>query len=297
GSGDRVGSLAASVAGVEFVTPAGSVHALRRGDDGFEGAVVSLGALGVMVTVDLDIVPSFDVAQTVFEGLPWDGVLADLAEVTGLGYSTSMFTTWRDPDVIDQLWVKARIDSPAPVPVDVLGAPRAAENRHPLPGVSAVNCTPQLGVPGRWLDRLPHFRMGFQPSNGDELQSEYLVPRRHAVGALSALRSLAGRIAPLVQVCEIRTVAADRLWLSPSFETDAVALHFTWLPDQRGVEAFLPDLEAALEPFAARPHWGKLFARRDVAALYPRWSDFAALRDRFDPRGVLRNEWMSELGL
>ena len=139
--------------------------------------------------------------------------------------------------------------------------------------------------------------MGFQPSNGEELQSEYLVPRRHAVEALGTLRSLASRIAPLLQVCEVRTVAADALWLSSSYETDAVALHFTWLPDQPGVEAFLPDLEAALAPFDARPHWGKLFVRHDVAELYPRWSDFAALREKFDPRGVLRNEWLSDLGL
>ena len=243
-------SLAASVARVEFVTPDGELHALARGDADFEGAVVSLGALGVMVAIDLDIVPSFEIAQTVFEGLPWDGVLADLDAVTGLGYSTSMFTTWRDADVVDQLWMKARVDAGAAVPDEVLGARPAPVDRHPLPGVSAVNCTPQLGSAGPWLDRLPHFRMGFQPSNGEELQSEYLVPRRHAVDALGTLRSLAGRIAPLLQVCEVRTVAADALWLSSSYETDAVAMHFTWLPDQPGVEAFLPDLEAALAPFA-----------------------------------------------
>ncbi|MGC5170941.1 FAD-binding protein [Microbacterium sp. DT81.1] len=297
GSGDRVPSLAASVARVEFVTPDGDLHSLKRGDADFEGAVVSLGALGVMVAIDLDIVPSFEIAQTVFEGLPWDGVLADLDAVTALGYSTSMFTTWRDADVVDQLWMKARVDAGGTVPDEVLGARPAPQDRHPLPGVSAVNCTPQQGSAGPWLDRLPHFRMGFQPSNGEELQSEYLVPRRFAVEALGTLRSLAGRISPLLQVCEVRTVASDGLWLSSSYETDAVGLHFTWLPDQPGVEAFLPDLEAALAPFDARPHWGKLFVRRDVGRLYPRWSDFAALRERFDPRGVLRNDWMAELGL
>jgi xylitol oxidase len=279
------------------MTPDGDLLALARGDEGFEGAVVSLGALGVMVAIDLDIVPSFQIAQTVYEGLPWDRVLADLGAVTGLGYSTSMFTTWRDADMVDQLWLKARADAATATPDDVLGARPAPVARHPLPGVSAVNCTPQLRSAGPWLDRLPHFRMGFQPSNGDELQTEYLVPRRHAVDALGTLRSLAGRIAPLLQVCEVRTVAEDGLWLSSSYETDAVALHFTWLPDQPGVEAFLPDLEAALAPFHARPHWGKLFHRRDVAGLYPRWSDFAALRERFDPRGVLRNDWLGELGL
>lgn len=296
GSGDRVPSLAAAVAGVSFVSPDGVLHTLARGDEGFDGAVVSLGALGVAVSFDLDIEPSFEVAQTVFEDLPLDAVLADLDAVTRLAYSTSMFTTWQDPDVIEQLWVKARTDGPA-VPAEVLGGPAARVARHPLPSMSAEHCTQQLGVPGRWLDRLPHFRLDFQPSNGDELQTEYLVPRSRAVEAISALRGLAAQIAPLLQVCEIRTVAADGLWLSPAYDTDAVALHFTWMPDQPGVEAFLPTLEAALAPFPARPHWGKLFARRSVAELYPRWRDFAVLCARYDPRGVMRNDWMAELGL
>lgn len=296
GSGDRVPSLAASVAAVSFVSPDGVLHRLTRGDTGFDGVVVSLGALGVAVSFDLDIQPSFEIAQTVFENLPLDAVLEDLDAVTGQGYSTSMFTTWQRADVIEQLWVKARTDGPA-VPEQVLGAEAAPVARHPLPTMSAEHCTEQLGVPGPWLDRLPHFRLDFQPSNGDELQSEYLVARPHAVAAIKALRALAPQIAPLLQVCEIRTVAADTLWLSPAYGTDAVALHFTWLPDQPGVEAFLPTLEAALAPFEARPHWGKLFARRDVAALYPRWSDFAVLCARYDPRGVMRNDWLAELGL
>lgn len=295
GSGDRVGSLAASVAAVELVTPGGELRRIERGDPDFDGVVVSLGALGVVVSLDLDIVPTFTLAQTVYEGLPLDGILADLDAVTGLAYSTSLFTTWRDPDVIDQLWLKARVDEP--VPDAVLGARPASGPRHPLPGVSAVNCTPQLGEPGPWLDRLPHFRMGYRPSQGDELQTEYLVPRRHAVAAIEALRGLADRIAPLLLIAEVRTVAADTLWLSPAFGTDAVALHFTWAPDQPGVEALLPTLDAALAPLDARPHWGKLFARRDLAGLYPRWADFARLRADFDPRGTLRNDWLAGIGL
>ena len=172
--------------------------------------------------------------------------------------------------------------------------------RHPLPGVSPENCTDQLGVPGAWLDRLPHFKLGFTPSNGAELQSEYLVPR----GARGARPSRPcgcspPRIAPLLQVCEVRTVAADELWLSPAFGTDVIGIHFTWLPDQPAVEAFLPVLEAALAPFAARPHWGKLFTMSgaEVAALYPRFADFAVLRHRLDPRGVFRNAFTEALGL
>ncbi|WP_443218462.1 FAD-binding protein [Rathayibacter sp. YIM 133350] len=295
GSGNTVRSLAGAVAALELMTPDGELLALGRGDRDFAGAVVNLGALGVVTTLDLEIEPSFTVAQTVYEGLDWDAVLADLSAVTGLGYSTSLFTTWRSRDRVDQLWLKQR--APFAAPAEVLGAAPADAPRHPLPGISAENCTQQLGVPGAWLDRLPHFKLGFTPSNGDELQSEYLVPRRHAAAAINALRELSASIAPLVQVTEVRTIAADALWLSMASETDAVALHFTWLPDQAAVEAFLPTLERALEPFEPRPHWGKLFASVDGGERYPRWEDFVRLRERLDPRGVLRNPFLERLGL
>lgn len=301
GSGDTVASLAAAVAGVELLTADGELRMFRRGDPHFAGVVVSLGALGFVTALELDIVPAFEVAQTVYERLPLDAVLDDLGAVTGLGYSVSMFHTWREPDVIDQLWVKRRADAAGPAPDDVLGAAKASAKRHPLPGVSADSCTDQLGAPGAWFDRLPHFKLEFTPSNGDELQSEFLVPRRHAVAAIRAMRDLAGAIAPLLQVCELRTVARDDLWLSPACGTDVVGIHFTWLPDQPGVERLLRVIEGALEPLGARPHWGKLFtldgAAERMPRLYAHWNDFTALRRRLDPRGVFGNDFLSRLGL
>lgn len=301
GSGDRVGSLASAVAGLELVTSAGEVLTVRRGDPGFEGHVVALGALGIVTSVELDIEPSFQVAQTLYEDLPLDAVLDDLDSVTSVAYSTSMFTTWRRPDVVDQLWTKRRVDAPGAAPADVLGALPAREKRHPLPGVSAEFCTEQLGEPGPWFARLPHFKLEFTPSNGEELQSEFLVPRRRAAEAIGAIRALASRIAPIVQVCELRTIAADTLWLSPAYETDAFAIHFTWVKDQPAVEALLPVIQAELAPFSARPHWGKLFdvahTRERLTQLYPRWDDFAALRARLDARGAFRNGFLASLGL
>lgn len=301
GSGDAVASLAAAVAGVELLTADCELLTFRRGDRDFEGVVVSLGALGIVTALELDIVPAFEVAQTVYERLPLDAVLDDLDAVTGLGYSVSMFHTWRDPDVVDQLWVKRRTDAVGSLPSDVLGAAKATAKRHPLPDVSAESCTDQLGEPGAWFDRLPHFKLEFTPSNGEELQSEFLVPRRHAVAAIRALRDLAGAVAPLLQVCELRTVARDELWLSPAYDTDVLGIHFTWQPDQPGVERLLPVIEGALEPLDARPHWGKLFtldgAAERMPRLYPRWNEFAALRRRLDPRGVFGNDFLTRLGL
>jgi len=299
GSGDRVPPLSAAVAAVELMTADGEVRTLRRGEADFDGAVVSLGAMGVVVSLELDVVDRFEIAQTVYERVPVDAVLAELDAVTSLGYSVSTFTTWRDPDHFDQVWLKRRADDPVKAPATLLGASRATRSLHPLPGASAVACTPQLGVSGPWFERLPHFLLEFTPSSGEELQSEYFVERGRAVDALAALRALSASIVPLLQVSEIRTMAGDAQWLSPTRGQDTVAFHFTWIADQPRVEALLPVIEEALAPFQARPHWGKLFAARGeaVRAHYPRADRFIDLRDRLDPRGVFLNPYLHEIGL
>jgi xylitol oxidase len=229
----------------------------------------------------------------VFERLAWDALPEHFEEVTARGYSVSLFTLLGD--AVDQVWVKSRVTDPDDQHSgELFGARAATSERHPIPGMDPVNCTPQLGRPGPWSDRLPHFRMGFTPSAGDEIQSEYLVARRYAMPAIDAIRGLSGVIRPLLQVCEIRTVAADRLWMSPQYERDSVGLHFTWRRDQRGVERALAEIEAALAPFEARPHWGKAFLAdaATMAGLYPRLPDFAALAARLDPRAAFRNAWL-----
>ncbi|HTN57493.1 MAG TPA: D-arabinono-1,4-lactone oxidase [Protaetiibacter sp.] len=300
GSGVRNGSLATAVRSIEFVDGTGEIVTLRRGEPDFAGAVVALGALGFVTRLELDVEPTFAVAQTVYRELPLVAVLDSFGELTALGYSVSLFTTWNDPDTIDQLWLKRRVDRDAEAPGRVLGALPSPTAMHPIAGVDPVHCTEQLGVPGPWLDRLPHFRLEFTPSNGDELQTEYLVPRATALDALRAVRSLASRIRPLLQVTEVREVAADELWLSGAYASDVVALHFTWRPDQRAVDALLPELEHRLLPLGARPHWGKRFAA-DAAALeplYPRLAEFRDLARRHDPRGVFVNDYLrAKLGL
>ncbi len=290
GSGVRNGNLATAVAALELVTSAGEVLCLARGDADFDGAVVGLGALGAVTRITLDVEPAFDVRQRVLEGLRWDALAAHVDEVMSCGYSVSVFTRFRE--TVDQVWVKSRAGEPEPD--DLFGAVPAAVDRHPILGLDPTPCTPQLGRPGLWSDRLPHFRMGFTPSAGEELQSEYLVPRRHALAAVDAVRGLAGRIRPLLLVCEIRTVAADRLWLSTSYDRDSVAIHFTWERRPAEVATLLPDLERALAPFEPRPHWGKVFAAEaaELAPRYERHADFVRLAERLDPRGAFRNDWL-----
>ena len=293
GSGDANGNLATAAAGLEIVTSSGDVVETVRGEQDFDGLVVGLGAVGAVARVTLDVVPAYEVRQRVFEGLSWDAYLERFDEVTSHGYSVSVFTRWGES--VDQIWVKSRItDEPERVDDDLFGAVAATVDRHPILGIDAAPCTPQLGRPGLWSDRLPHFRMGFTPSSGEELQSEFLLPRRHAAGAIQAVRALAGGIAPVLQVSEIRTVAADQLWMSTSYGEAAVGIHFTWKREPEAVEAALTQIEAALAPFGARPHWGKVFNAdaAEIFPLYERLPDFVRLVERFDPRGAFRNPWL-----
>lgn len=301
GSGDAIGSLASAVRGLTILTPSGETRVLQRGDADFDGAVVSLGALGVVLDVTLDVEPTYQVAQHVFERPDWDAVLADFDAVTSIGTSVSLFSTWEHTDAVDQIWVKQRLPEAREAAreslFERLGAVPAVSKRHPILGVDPVACTEQLGVAGPWFERLAHFKLDFTPSAGAELQSEYLVPRADAVAAIQAVRTLAGRIAPLLLVSEIRTVRADDLWLSSSSGADVVGIHFTWRPDEAGVRELLPAIEAAL-PGTARPHWGKVFTLdgAEVRTRYPHWADFAALAARYDPDRRLVNPYLQRLG-
>jgi xylitol oxidase len=216
-------------------------------------------------------------------------------EITSSAYSVSLFTQWRGR-TIDQVWLKHRVTEAEAFepPGDVFGAALATAPRHPIPGVSPAACTEQLGVPGPWHERLPHFRMDHTPSSGDELQSEYQVPRRQAVDALLVIDGLRDQISPLLQISEVRTIAADQLWMSPSFGRESVAIHFTWKPDWEGVRQLLPRIEAALAPFEPRPHWGKLFTipRDQLRTRYPKCPEFETLLRRHDPLGKFRNGFL-----
>ena len=290
GSGSGLRGLASAVSAVELVTADGELRTYSR-DRELPGLVVGLGAFGVVTRMTLDLVPAFDVRVDVFDGLPWKVAFEDFDAVMDSAYSVSMFTNWTGRS-IDQVWLKTRL--PGEAPRGFPGAVPADGPRHPAhaAGVSAENCTEQLGVPGPWYERIPHFKLAFTPSVGNEIQSEFFVPRRFAVQAMEAVRTLGPRLAPVLLVSEIRTVAEDELWLSPFHGGDRVALHFTWRPDQPGVEAVLPELEDRLAPFAARPHWGKLFHGAALDLRYPKLPEFRELAARLDPDGKFRNPFL-----
>ncbi len=293
GSGDTNASLATAVAGLTLMDGSGASRTVRRGDPDHDGTVVGLGALGIVTTLTLDVEPAFDVRQDVWTDLPYAAVADHFDEITASGYSVSLFTDFSDAGFA-QAWVKSRT---AEAPTEFFGARPATKQLHPDIGAVAEGVTQQGGIVGPWLERLPHFRLEFTPSHGAELQGEYLVPRARALDALDAFRSLRPRLEGLLRVSELRTVAADDLWLSSAYGTDVVGFHLTWVQDEEAVYAVLPDLEAALLPLGARPHWGKCFSATaaDLEPLYPRLGDFRALRDRVDPDRTFGNAFLDRV--
>jgi xylitol oxidase len=297
GSGENNGNLATAISGIEFVTASGDVVKLSPKDSAadFHGAVVGLGALGAITRITLNVQPTYQVRQYVYLDLPLRQMQDHFDEIEASGYSVSLFTDWRNKK-ISEVWIKSRLGAgrPFPAPSEFFGAKLARQNVHPIAGVSAENCTEQMGVPGPWYDRLPHFRMGFTPSAGKELQTEYLMPRRHAVEAILAVERLQDQISPHLFISEIRTIAADDLWMSTAYKQPSVAIHFTWKQDWPAVKNVLPVVERELGPFEPRPHWGKLFALApaEVRRRYEKLDDFRRLCTKYDPKAKFRNEFL-----
>jgi len=299
GSGQKNGNLATAASGLEIVTADGNVVNLSRERDPetFNGAVVGLGALGVITKVTLDIQPSFKMRQYVYENLPLSELKDHFDAIESSGYSVSLFTDWQKQRV-NEVWIKNRIEEGQAFHAtpEFFGAKLATKNLHPIAALSPENCTEQMGVPGAWYERLPHFRMGFTPSAGKELQSEYFVPRQHAVKAILAVERLHDQVSPALLISEIRTIAADNLWMSPCYEQDCVTIHFTWKPDWPTVSQLLPVIERELAPFNARPHWGKLFtiSPAEFKRIYKKMPEFIELSKQYDPHGKFRNEFLNK---
>jgi alditol oxidase len=298
GSGEKNGNLSTAVSGLEIVTASGYVVVLSRKKDGdkFSGAVVGLGALGAITKVTLEIQPTFMARQWVYENMPMEALKAHFDEIEAAGYSVSLFTDWRNKN-INEVWIKERIGGAKQfeAKAEWFGAKLAKKNLHPIAELGAENCTEQMGVPGPWYERLPHFKMGFTPSAGKELQSEFFVPRQDAVEAIFAVEKLHEKISPHLLITEIRTIAADDLWLSPCYQRDSVAIHFTWQQDWPAVKTVLPDIEKTLSPFGVRPHWGKLFTMEPAVlrSRYKRLPEFVELAKKYDPQGKFRNEFLN----
>jgi alditol oxidase len=298
GSGEKNGNLATAVSALEIVAGTGDVVKLSRQQDAelFKGAVVGLGALGVITKISLDIQPTYQMRQYVYENLSFTAMKDHFDAIQSAAYSVSLFTDWQNQR-FSEVWLKSREEKGHAFNAkpEFYGAQLATKNLHPIAELSAENCTEQMGISGPWYERLPHFRMGFTPSAGKELQSEYFVPRRHAVEAILAVERLRDQITPHLLITEIRAIAADDLWMSPCYQQPCVTIHFTWKQDWPAVQKLLPVIEKELSPFQARPHWGKLFTMppRQLHSHYKKLPEFIALTKKFDPTGKFRNDFLT----
>lgn len=297
GSGNTNGNLSTAVSGMEFVTADGELVTLTRERDGdhFRLAVVGLGGFGVQTKITLDVLPTFQVRQVVYENLPFQKLERHLDEIFASGYSVSLFTDWQNHRAT-QVWIKSRVEAgkTSEAKPEFFGAKIATKKLHPLAGHSAENCTEQMGIPGPWYERLPHFRMNFTPSSGAELQSEYFVPRDQAYEAILAVEKLKDHIAPHLFISEFRTIAADDLWMSPCYRRPSMTIHFTWKPEWAAVKNVLPMIEEQLAPFHARPHWAKLFtmAPARLQSLCEKLPAYKDMLKQYDPNGKFRNEFL-----
>ncbi len=298
GSGVNNGNLASAVKGIEFINAKGELVTLSEKDgDEFHGAVVGLGALGVVTSVTLKIEPAYNAYQWVYENLPVTDLERNFETVMSAAYSVSLFTDYQK-DSINEVWMKFKTEEGKDTkqPAAYLNAVAAARDMHPIAALSAEHCTPQMGVVGPWYERLPHFKMGFTPSSGKELQTEYFVPFENAMDAYKAIAAMGKDIGPHLMISEIRSIAADDLWMSMAYKRKSIAFHFTWKQENEAVVALMPRIEKALEPFNPRPHWGKLFtiSREQLSKAYPRMADFRALAEKHDPQGKFRNEYLKQ---
>jgi alditol oxidase len=297
GSGDRHGILSTAVSAMELVKSDGSLVTVDRSNPDLKALAVGLGAFGVITRLVLDIQPTYLMRQDVYRNAPWDTVLDALDEVMASAYSVSLIGDFGSP-VLRELWQKTRVESapdadqqPEPVPESLHGGTWYDDAEAPPDHTLNV----RAGIAGPWSERLPHFRLDAPPSaGGDELQTEYFVDRRHAVNALQTLRSLGDRISPHLHATEIRTAAADDLWLSPAYQRDSLCIGFTWRNHPTQVMALLPDLQAALATYQPRPHWGKLFVfnDEDLARRFPRLPEFLGLTATYDPTGKFTNAFI-----
>ena len=298
GSGLLNGSMATGVTGIEFMNGRGELVSLSKEKDGelFNGAIVNIGALGMVTAMTLALQPAFNMRQWVFRELPVGELEKNFKAIMSAGYSVSLFTDWRKK-TINQVWIKNKTGKNDSFPNGFYGAQQSSGNLHPLEELSPENCTDQLGAEGPWYDRLPHFKMGFTPSSGTELQTEYFIPFEFAWEGFRAIEKLNARISPHLYVSEIRSIAEDAHWMSPFYKKTCVAFHFTWKQNWNEVKLLLPMIEEVLEPFKPLPHWGKLFSMQPqvLQRRLQRLNDFKDLMVENDPEGKFRNQFIDSI--
>ncbi len=289
GSGIKNQSLANQVISLDIVTCEGELRHIDRTNPAFSALVVGLGLGGIVYQYELKVEPTFEIRQVIYPQIPFDILQRNFDEIMGTAYSVSYFTDWSS-DQVGNLWCKFRDNEV--IPKSVGGNSKAESKYHPIPSVDPTACTDQFGESGDWHQRLPHFRLEFTPSVGEEIQTEFFIDRKDAAAALDVISKLGDVIYPLLWITELRTIAADELWLSGAYQRDTVAIHFTWKKVD-AIYSVIQKVEDALRPFNYRPHWGKVFTAdaKYLSTVYPRMGEFKALILALDPSKKFENSF------
>ncbi len=294
GSGSSNTVLSNAVVEIEMILASGEKLLLNQQNlEEFNGFIVSFGALAVFTRLKLKIVKSFSIKQIVYENITSKSVSEYFDEIFDNAYSVSYFNSWAKNST-GQIWMKFLSDKDtSTLPKNAFGGNLAVANQHPVKVNDPSTCTEQMGAPGKWLYRLPHFKLDSSPASGDEVQTEYLVDRKYVKEYIEELSLIGDEIADKVYATEIRTIKADNLWLSGAYERPTVGFHFTW-KKSADIETFLPKIEQILGQNGGRPHWGKLFStnKNQLITRYPKFSNFQQLLKKYDPDGKFRNQFI-----
>ncbi|MEV6948925.1 D-arabinono-1,4-lactone oxidase [Streptomyces sp. NPDC051172] len=300
GSRPGAGSLSQLVRGLRLATPAEGLLDLGADDPELDAARVHLGALGVVTAVTLEVEPERTFRRTTFVR-PWNHALEELPALLSHPHA-GMWWFPHSPHVM--VWTAEP-------------ATGAEHQRRPIPARRLIDAGLRNSMRRPWRARLTagptaQLLARAAPVSGSreellvgqppprQLALEYTVPLQHTADALTALREIvtADR-APIVAPVDIRFSGADSGWLSPTFQRPGCHL---------GVAAYLPRngrpdlrhfqrIDSVLAAFDGRPHWAKLHFRNgaQLAAGYPRWGAFQALRRRWDPLGLLCGPYLASL--
>lgn len=292
GSGDTNQVMAACMSGIELVDGEGELRTIDSGHPDLKALSVGLGAFGIFTTLTVDVEPSYLVQGAYFRETSWQNLLDNLDDVMASAYSVNLHAAYSDTNVRG-IWSKYRLEGSEPLdlPDELFGMTRVEGQL--TPGKNTI-----INEPGPWSERLAHFTPESAPSaEGDELQTEYFVDRKHGAAAINALRKMGADLDPHLHGTEIRTVASDDLWLSPCYRRETLSLGMTWRKHEPEVRALLPRMEEALAPFEARPHWAKLFAY-DRSALLDQFEHLDAtltLAESYDPNGTFNNPYLERI--
>ena len=307
GTSLRYGGLASVIRGVELVTAAGDVIwcSTETEPEIFHCARVGLGALGILTKLELECEPAFRL-HSIERPRRWDAFLDEWDELV------------EDNDHVDSYWfphtdtcttkVSNRTDEPVRTRSEwrrwrdevllanyVFGATVELGKRMPSLVPRLIGTVASSIGKTEVVDRSERVFCSRRMVRFVEM--EYSIARRQCLEGLRAIRELVERDGLRVAFpVEIRALTGDDIPLSTAYgdERAYLAVH---LPSGVAYEPYFRGVEAIMDGYEGRPHWGKLHFQHagTLAGRYPEWGRFRAVRARLDPEGRFSNAYLDRV--